>query len=141
VSPDELAVGTLKKMNDICIMLSAKKNKLRSTLPTTSVTILGQTKESPLDLCYNICQKMGISLPEEFSSYEDTLQILQKMDHPYIDEPERFMEDLNSLVGKIFDDIKLIIVDDKKGYMIIEDTKNIEFYRITRGHPRFKVIF
>ena len=84
---------------------------------------------------------MGISLPEEFSSYEDTLQILQKMDHPYIDEPERFMEDLNSLVGKIFDDIKLIIVDDKKGYMIIEDTKNIEFYRITRGHPRFKVIF
>ena len=42
------------------------------------------------------------------------------MDHVYINEPEKLGNDLNSLISKIFTNIKLIITDkDKRVY----DTK------------------
>ena len=141
VSPDELAVGTLKKLKEACMMLFLKKQMLRSTLPIVQFTVFSQITEIPVDQVYHICQKSGIVFPAEVYSFMETILILQKMDHIYIDEPERLMEDLNSLVGKIFTDIKVIIVDQKKGYMMLDDINMIQFYRITRGHPRFKVIF
>jgi hypothetical protein len=63
------------------------------------------------------------------------------MEHVYIDEPQKLMEELDSLVGKLFTDLKLIIVHDQKGYLILTDISKIQFYRITRGNPRFKVLF
>lgn len=141
VSPDELAVGTLKKLKDVCVMLSLKKKHLRSTLPLVPFTAHSQTTNMPLDLYYTICQSLGLVFPSEFSSFVETIQILQQMNHVYMDEPEKFVNDLNSLVGKIFTGIKLIIADQDKGYMIIEETSRIQFYRITRGNPRFKVLF
>lgn len=141
VSPDELSVGTLKKLKNICEMLSLKKQKLRSTLPTVPFTIHGQTKEMPLDLFFNISKKLELDFPPEFSSYMEVIFILQKMENVYIDEPQKLMEDLNSLVGKLFTDLKLIIVHEQKGYLILTDISKIQFYRITRGNPRFKVIF
>jgi hypothetical protein len=62
------------------------------------------------------------------------------MEHAYIDKPAKFMEDLNNIVEKLFNDIRIIIVDDKNGY-IIPDITRIKFYRITRGNPRFQVLF
>jgi hypothetical protein len=140
VSPDELSVGKLHTIDDTCKMLYNKKQYLRSKLPSIPVTILGQTKEVTLDIYYDICNKIGLSLPDELSSYKDELEVLKYMDNPYIDRPTQFMEDLNSLISKIFNDIKIIIVDKQKGYMILENIHNIQFYRITRGNPRFKVI-
>lgn len=54
VSPDELAVGTLKRLKDICILLLYKKNNLRSTLPVVVFTAHDQTYNMPLDLFYYI---------------------------------------------------------------------------------------
>lgn len=142
ISPDEISVGTLKKMKDVCMMLNVKKKTLSSGLPTIPFTTHGQTKDIPIDLYYTICQKVeGFHFPSEFTSYIETIQILQKMDHIYIDEPSKFMEDLNAFVGKLFTDIKLILVNKDKGYLILPDANRIRFYRITRGHPRFQVIF
>ena len=141
VSPDELAVGTLRQLEQICVMLNLKKKTICSTIPLIPFTACCQEKEMPLDLYYSLCQKMDIDFPNEFSSYIDTILILQKMDHIYIDEPTKFMEDLHTLVGKLFLDIKIIIVDMDKGYMILPDTSRIKFYRITRGNPRFQVMF
>jgi len=141
VSPDELAVGTLKNLKKVCVMLSLKKAKLRSTLPLVPFTAYSQTNDMPLDLYYTICQNLGLVFPSEFSQYVETIQILQQMDHIYIDEPEKFCNDLHSLVGKLFTDIKIIIADQDKGYMIIEEPSKIKFYRITRGNPRFQVLF
>jgi hypothetical protein len=142
ISPDEISVGTLKKMKDVCMMLNVKKKTLSSGLPTIPFTTHGQTKDIPIDLYYTICQKVeAFHFPSEFTSYIETIQILQKMDHIYIDEPSKFMEDLNALVGKLFTDIKLILVNKDKGYLILPDANRIRFYRITRGHPRFQVIF
>lgn len=53
----------------------------------------------------------------------------------------KFMEDLNNMVEKLFNDIRIIIVDDKNGYIILPDITRIKFYRITRGNPRFQVLF
>jgi len=141
ISPDELAVGTLRKINDVCIMLHLKKQSLLSSLPTIPFSFHGQTKDIPIDIYYNICQKMELDFPTEFTSYIETILILQKMDHLYINKPERLMEDLHSLVGKLFTDITLIIVHEEKGYLILDNIERIKFYRITRGNPRFQVIF
>ncbi len=86
-----------------------------------------------------IMTMQDIDFPFEFSSYIDTILILQKMDHLYIDEPSKFMEDLHAIVGKLFADIRIILVDKDKGYMILPDANRIQFYRITRGNPRFQV--
>jgi hypothetical protein len=63
------------------------------------------------------------------------------MEHIYIDEPNKFMEDLNAIVGKLFVDSRIILVNKDKGYMILPDANRIKFYRITKGHPRFQVKF
>ena len=141
VSPDEVAVGTIRKLEEICVMLNLKKKTLRSKLPPVSFTVNGQTTEMPLDLYYSVCKKLDLDFPNIFSSYIDTILILQKMDHIYIDEPIKFKEDLHAVVGKLFADMRIILVDKDKGYMILPDANRIQFYRITRGHPRFQVMF
>ena len=139
-SPDELAVGTLKKLEAICSMLSEKKKKLRSTLPAVSFTAHSCAKEMPLDLFYLVCHQVGLAFPVDYASHMETIMILQKMDHIYIDEPTRFMKDLDALVHELFTEITLVIVHEEKGYKILQDPSIIKFYRITRGNPRFKVL-
>ena len=140
VSPDELAKGTLLKLNEICVMLHLKKKILHSTIPHVPFTANGQTKDIPLDLYYSLCKKLGFDFPTVFSSHIDTILILQKMDHIYIDEPSKFMEDLHALPSKLFADIRIILVNNDKGYMILPDASRIRFYRITKGNPRFQVM-
>ena len=141
VSPDEVAVGTLQKLKEICVMLNLKKKTLRSTLPHVPFTANGQTKDIPLDLYYSVYKTLDLDFPTVFSSHIDTILILQKMDHIYIDEPSKFMEDLHAVVGKLFVDIRIILADKDKGYMILPDASRIRFYRITKGNPRFQVMF
>ena len=140
-SPDELAVGTLEKIEEGCKILNKKKTTLYSSLPHVPFTLFSQTKEISLDIAYDICQKSGIDFPSEFKHHIKTILILQKMEHIYIDKPAKFMEDLHNIVEKLFNDMRIIIVDDKKGYIILPDISRIKFYRITRGCPRFQVLF
>jgi len=141
VSPDELAVGTLNKLRNVCEMLHCKEKSLRSTLPTIQFTSLSQIMDIPIDIYHGICKKLGLPFPTEYSHLEETIHILRKMDHVYILNPALFTSELDRLVDNIFADVKLIIVDEEKGYMFIEDSTKIKFYRITRGNPRFKVMF
>ena len=141
VSPDELAVGTLNKLHNLCELLHHKEKTIRSTLPTIQFTSLSQTIDIPIDIYHGICKKIGLPFPTEHSHLEETIHILQKMEHVYILNPALFMSELDRLVENIFADVKLIIVDEEKGYMFMEDLTKIKFYRITRGNPRFKVVF
>ncbi len=140
LSPDELCVGNLKRLDQACKMLHEKKQQLRSGLPAVKITINGCIRERPLDMYYNTCKMYDIPFPKEHESFVNVIQLLQKMDHPYIDNPGKFTGDLEALVGTIFHEIKVIIVDEKKGYMVLE-REQIKFYRITRGNPRFQVLF
>lgn len=137
VSPDELAVGTLKKLKKVITMLSIKKKNIRSILPSVPFMINSQISSIPIDLYYIICQNTGLPFPLEYYPFIETIQILQRMDHVYINEPEKLTNDLTSLI-EIFKDITVIIADKDKGYMIL-DTIHIHFYRITRGNPRFQI--
>lgn len=141
VNSDELCVGNLIKLEKACRMLNSKKEEVVSTLPKIPVTINGQTVETPLDKYYSICQMAALPFPQEFSSYVERIQVLQKMAHVYVDEPDKFMQDLKSLPEKIFSHVNLIIVHEEKGYMRLKDASKIRFLRITRGYPRFQVIF
>ena len=67
---------------------------------------------------------------------------LDDLSHPYIDSPEQMSIDLNNIAGEIFNDIGLIFVDEKNGYYIMKNpAPSLEFERITRGSPRFRVRF
>lgn len=56
-------------------------------------------------------------------------------------QTELFNESLDNLTS-IFDGMKLIFVDEVKGYCIWDKKMGcINFERITRGHPRFRVHF
>ena len=142
VSPDEIAAeSTLPKLNNVCFMLNATKKKILASLPTVQpFTNPSGPVSMPLDLYYTICERTGQTFPSEYAKFEEAIKIFRILEHVYINEPQRFMEDLNSLT-RIFSEITLIIVDEQKGYMFINDITKIKFYRITRGHPRFKILF
>ena len=91
-----------------------------------------------LDFFHTVCKKINIEFPKKFRCYEKQIELLHLLDHVYIDYPEKFRQDLNSLVH-IFDEVKLLVVHETRGYMMITDPSIITFYRITRGHPRFKI--
>lgn len=142
-SPDEFAVGTLNKFAECLKILSSKRNAMVSSLPNIMIpfTIDNEPIEVSIPDYYNLCKKIGLKPRPDLHPYIETLETLEKMGHPYIDNPDNFKEDINSLVSKLFTNTKIIIVHEQKGYIILEDISRIKFLRITRGNPRFKVIF
>jgi len=141
VSPDELATGTLKKLNAVCQMLKIKRKSIIESLPVVQpFTDSSGPVSMTLDVYYMLSEKMGKVFPVEYSSYLSTLQILKHLDNVYIKGLNNITEDLDNLIN-FLKDITLIIVDEKKGYMFISDTSRVRFLRVTRGHPRFQIIF
>ena len=88
---------------------------------------------------YNICLILKQDVPEEFNEFNDILLLLNDILHEYIINPDELYNSLNSLVS-IFSGLKLIFVDETKGYCILDNISNIKFERITRGHPRFRLL-
>lgn len=141
VSPDEVAVGTLKKLKQICEILHTKMTNILKSLPVIQpFTDADGPVSMTLDTYYIVCERIGRPFPAEYASYESVLQILRQMDNRYIQHPHLITDDLNNLVN-FLEDIMLIIVDEKKGYMLVSDITKIRFLRITRGNPRFQIIF
>jgi hypothetical protein len=141
ISPDELAVGTLKRLNSVVQLLNTKREKILESIPIVQpFTDESGPVRMTLDVYYMLCQKMGKPFPSEYSSYEDKLNVLNDMDNSYIQNPTLLNEDLNSLVN-FLKETTLIIVDKNKGYMFISDINRVRFLRITRGHPRFQIVF
>lgn len=50
-----------------------------------------------------------------------------------------FKEELDRIVRGVFDNIRLVVVDEQKGYLPILDLEKISCYRITSGNPRCKI--
>lgn len=55
-------------------------------------------------------------------------------------EDQTLKEYLNKMVREVFDDLRLVIVDKKKGFMPISSIEKVSCYRITSGSPRCKMI-
>ena len=141
VSPDELSVGTLKRLKSLCEMLKIKRKSIMESIPVIQPfrDTYGDVNMS-LDIYYMICEKMSKSFPAEYSSYISTLQDIKHFDNDYIQNPDNINKDLDNLTN-FLKNTTLIIVDEKKGYAVISDISRVRFLRITRGHPRFQIIF
>lgn len=145
VSPDEMSVGNLQRVYQVCKMLNAKQSALRAPLPSfapfADVANSSTAIEMSAEAYYRISKILGRPLPADLLPHQATLELLALLDHDYISRPDTFYKELNELVS-IFEGLVLICVDEAKGYCILkEPLKNIKFERITRGHPRFRVIF
>lgn len=140
VSPDELCVSNIQKLNKLSHILHEKRKQIILTLPNVQPFTKkddGSIIQMNLLEYYNICLILKRDLPEEFDKFNDVLMWLNYTSHEYIMNPDALHDSLNSLVS-IFSGLKLIFVDEKKGYCILHDMTNIKFERITRGHPRFR---
>jgi len=142
VSPDELCVSNIKKLNQILYLLHNIRQKIILTLPNIQPFIKkdGSIIEMNLLEYYNICLILKQDIPEEYSEFNNILLLLNDISHTYIINPHELYNSLNSLVS-MFSGLKLIFVDENKGYCILDNISKIKFERITRGHPRFRVIF
>jgi hypothetical protein len=139
LSPDELCVSNIQKINNMCLTLKRKQDELRSSLPkVTPFQKKGESFEIPLDKYFSICLLLEDPFPSEFEPYQDTLVFLNDISHKYISCPTLFKDSLHDLVS-IFSGLQLIFVDEKMGYCICKNMNTIKFERITRGHPRFRV--
>jgi len=144
-SPDELAEGTLNRFYELFLRL----NRLRTELVSKTVDhsafdpITGVAYQATAVEVYRMSLARGIP--------QDTLQmklgadyslakiIEESLSHPYILDPHALRHELSGLVN-MFVGYTLIFVDNQKGYYIMKNPETqVQFMRITRGNPRFKV--
>jgi hypothetical protein len=143
ISPDELCVSNISKINDLCTMLHHVLERIQQSfpkLPCNEILIRNKPSEHEISLYqyYTFCQSVNHTFPDEYVSYTTALEFQKTISHEYIITPTLLMESLNNLVS-IFNGVTLIFVDDEKGYCIWKQMECIQFERITRGNPRFKV--
>ena len=141
ISPDELCVSNIQKLINILYILHTKREQLILKLPNVQPFIQkdGTTIDMNLLDYYNICLILKQDIPDEFNEFKNILMFLNNISHEYIINPNELYNSLNSLVS-IFSGLKLLFVDENKGYCILNNILNIKFERITRGHPRFRVV-
>lgn len=141
ISPDELCVSNIRKINLMCESLNKHRTILSAYFPTVTpfIDTDGVSVDMTLDKYFTICQLLQLPFPSKYESFLTQINIYNELSHKYIVSPSLLKEELDKLVS-IFDGLKLIFVDEKKGYCIWEDMSKIKFERITRGHPRFRVL-
>ena len=141
IKPDELSVGTLRRLNDVCKVLNSLYEALKIAIPTVSPFVEEGT-HTPItmssDIYISICELLDRPYPASLETYKDQITQLRYIQHPYVINPISLREDLHSLL-KLFEGLTLIIVDERKGYMVLDSVNRISFERITRGNPRFRV--
>lgn len=148
ITSDELCVSNIKKLNDICHFLNGKRNFLLLSIPKLNQNDIKNRyieiilNDIYIDMTlyqyYNICLILNQDFPSEFEKYIDELLLLKELSQDYIINPSSLKESLDNTVS-IFKDLKLIFVDEEKGFCIFDDIEKISFERITRGNPRFRV--
>ena len=147
INLDEISEGNVKNINRYLRELNKHKKSLYDELSVHKMydPVTGASK-----VCNSLEFYKALSVtrsPDEvieimgLESYTIAKKIVY-LSHPYIDSPEQMTIDLNNLAAKIFTDLHLIFVEEQKGYYIMKNpAPNLEFVRITRGTPRFKVNF
>jgi hypothetical protein len=148
-SSDEVCEGKFPKIKIFLQKLNACKKYLYEKLSVHQMydPVTGAYKE-----CDSIEFYKALSItrtPDEvieimgLESYTIAKKLVG-LSHPYIDSPEQMDIDLNNMANETFtnNDIHLIFVEEQKGYYIMKNpAPNLEFARITRGNPRFRVRF
>jgi hypothetical protein len=142
INADEICVSNLRKINQLCRILYEKRRDMQLVLPIVATPFQRdlETIRLPLDKYCKICEIIEEPLPVEYEEYKEKLLFLEQSNHLYIKDPYLLIDSLNKLIY-LFETIKLIFVDEMKGYYICSSLNSVRFERITRGHPRFRVFF
>jgi hypothetical protein len=147
ISPDEISQKNVARIKRYLHQLNDYKKSLYNQLLVHRMhdPVSGEYKDCN---SFEFYKALGVHrTPDEVVGIMgiQSYTIAKKFDdlsHPYIDSPEQMAIDLSNIGGEIFHDIGLIFVDEKNGYHIMKNpAANIEFERITRGSPRFRVRF
>jgi hypothetical protein len=143
VSPDELSSSNIDRLQKNLQMLHEKHDSFKACFPEMPTTnINGVNLNIAIDKYYKtLCLELNQPLPPEYQCYKDELDFVVLLSsHAYVRNPSEFRESLDRLGPNIFKDVKLIFVDETKGYCVWDDIHSIKFERITRAHPRFRII-
>ncbi len=139
VSEDELCCSNISRLYDICSLLNIRRKYILSTLPNVNMTILSD-ENIVLSLYdyYKISLITKQCIPNEYLCFIDKLNLLNHLSHDYIINPYLLKQSLDELIF-MFSKLKIIFVDEKKGYNILYNINKLIFERITRGCPRFRL--
>jgi hypothetical protein len=142
---NEVAESNLDKANEIIEILKKLLIDEEKTVKLFS-SFDGKKYDYELLKAFKKISIENISIKEKVSifGFEDTYNRLLITDALGTDlkvfENESLREVLNIMVRKIFDDVKLVLVHETKGYRPISNSDSIFCNRITSGNPRCKVL-
>lgn len=144
-SPDEFCESTLKKFQETMDLLNSLREELEGELIEKEIFLpSGEKSNVTSDIWYNVLvshkyDESHIRIEMGDIIFENA-RLYNTLGDPYILEPNKLMDDLNSLKN-IFKGMWLFFVDENKGYYPVYEPCNIvEFQRITKGTARFVVI-
>ena len=149
MSPDEICESNITLLKNMCISMNTLKNDTEKTMHTFKGydIFTGKPVEVSSTTYYRIMIANNKSLEEikEKMGEDQYLKelLLDNLNHPYISNPLALSNDLDEIRIKLFNDITLIYVNNKKGFYIMTPTTihtNLRFCRITMGYPRFKLV-
>ena len=134
ISSDEICRDNIKKIYDYFVELNEQTTALLNQ--KTCQIYHPETGQKMIvnPVQYYIAHK-NMNNPVD----ENIKKFAEIYNHPYVVHPSKMMNDLKNLIN-LFDKIGLIFVSESKGYYM-RTTTEIEFCRITKGRPRFKVRF
>lgn len=121
IKPDELSVGTFRRLKELCKVLNTLYNDLKRIIPTVTPFI---DKNTLLDVSMSaniyvsICELLERHYPANLERYKKEISQIRYIQHPYVIHPESLEDDLKSLL-KMFEGLTLIIVDEKKGLKVL----------------------
>jgi hypothetical protein len=145
ISPDEVCGRNIKKLTTVCTELNGFSTQVMRGLPTLPLynPFTGKSQEVSALRYYETGRSWGMTegaLREKLGdAYASVQFVVRTLTVFYIQSPAKLEADLQGL-RSIFSGYILVLVHPEKGYYLMENADStIEFNRITRGHPRFRV--
>jgi len=144
-SPDEFCESALKNLMTLCIELRKIRLEIleRSAQFVLFDPMTGESTRASPSTYYATLGAYGIpaeTLRTKMGiEYEYAKLLAEHLSHPFIVEPCQIKQRSDDL-AKVCAEYALIFVDEKKGfYIMTEPDTKIQFNRITKGHPRFRI--
>lgn len=118
MSPDEICEGNIAKINSICEALNTFKVLTMGEMRTYKIfdILTGEPMYvSGAELYRLLLQCKHVEMIQERMQDDfPKAQLIHALQHPYIDDPQLFMRQLNGLATTLFRDLTVIMVNAKK---------------------------
>ena len=149
MSPDEICERNIYKISIVCEALYDLKTSMQQSIRMYTIydIFTGMPVEVSGSVVYNVQQAQQVTqshtlqLKDKLQDDYPKAHLIHILQHPYIDDPSLFQQQLNSLAETLFHDLTIILVNQKGYFIMTEPAKQLMCNRITMGVPRFKGTF